>query len=153
MRVSFPPGVTSQIAADASIIAKNYASDRQWRSAQTISPISGVGFSGLKVSKVFLMYQELGTKPYLMTSLEGRTVPIKGDSGTHFVKVRGVGKPGYVTLPGGVKVWRNQKWRHPGIQPTYFLGSSVRASIQQNRPLIESMMRTLLGFSDGTPIQ
>jgi len=92
------------------------------------------------------MYQDRGTRPRVMWELEGKTIPMQDESGLHFVKAVGVGQPGYVTLPGGVKVWREQKWKHPGIKPKRFLENSITASITESHDLIQqSMMKILTG--------
>lgn len=150
MRVSMPPSITSEIGYSASRRARQYAAGRGWDVAgSTINPIFGVGYAGVKTAAKYLMYQEKGTNPYLMKSLEGKTIPIKGPNGLHFVKVKDVGKPGYVTLPDGHKVWRNQKWLHPGIKRTDFMANSVAYGILDNRPLIRSLMSTLIGQPGG----
>lgn len=146
MKIAAPLSITQAVAYSAARMAKEYTNGRNWASGVSISPIFGVGYVGLRTDKRYLMYQEMGTNPFLMLQLEGKTVPIKGPDGLHFVKVRGVGKPGFVTLPGGVKVWRNQKWRHPGIKPTNFMRNSIQAAIVENKPMINSLMQSLIGI-------
>ncbi len=80
-----------------------------------------------------------------MKSLEGKTVPIKDASGTHFVKVVGVGQPGWVTLPGGIRKWRDQKWRHPGLKPTNVMQDAINEATRQDRELMINLMNELIG--------
>ncbi len=142
-----PREVTSQIGQRAAQLAREDAQARGWRTADSMYAISGTGYAGVASKKKFHMYQEKGTAPFLMTALEGKTVPIKGaDGGVHFVKVRGVGKPGYVTLPGGVKRWRDQKWRHPGVPATNIMGRATRQAIIEERQAIVELMRKLVGL-------
>ncbi|WP_267716798.1 hypothetical protein [Streptomyces sp. CoH17] len=102
---------------------------------------------GIEVNRKehFLMYQEYGTKPYLMTSLEGKTVKI----GQRFVHVKGVGQPGYVTLPGGVKVYRQQKWRHPGLKPRHFMRDSITQAVEEHKEEIDKFVKQILGGNGG----
>lgn len=150
MRVPLPQNITSAIANRALQNARSDAMARGWKSADFINPVSRDGFAGLSVSKKYLMYQEQGTKPRLMTELEGKLVPIKDPDGTtHVVMAKDVGKPGFVTLPGGVKVWRQQKWRHPGIKPTHLLRNSINQAVEDTKAEILDLMGTLVGDSEG----
>ena len=38
-----------------------------------------------------------------------------------------------MTLPGGVRVFRQQKWKHPGIKPTHFLDEAINFAIKKNK--------------------
>lgn len=145
MRLSLPKQVTNPISQRAAQIARSNALARGWKSSSSFMPISGTGYIGIQTSVRYHMYQELGTKPFLMRSLEGKTVPIKGPDGTHFVKVVGVGQPGWVTLPGGVKKWRDQKWRHPGIKATNIMGNAVNQAKHEEKAPIIDFMNNLIG--------
>lgn len=146
MRVSLPMSVTSQIAADAARIAKGNAVARGWKSSASLEPAFGTGYVGIKTSRKYYLYQELGTKPYLMKSLEGKTIPMPTESGTKFIKVKGVGEPGYVTLPDGSRVFREQKWRHPGLKPTNLMGSAIKQAKAEDREVIKQFLRQLIGL-------
>ena len=151
MRVSMPINMTQQIGYSAARRAMSYMAMRNWgKNSQAITPIFGVGYAGIKVGSgaKYLMYQEKGTQSFLMKALEGKTVPIKGPDGLHFVKVKGVGQPGYVNI-NGQKIWRNQKWLHPGIKRTDFMANSIAYAILDNRPLIKSLMGSLIGLDGG----
>jgi hypothetical protein len=87
------------------------------------------------------MYVEHGTKPRIMRELEGKIIPMGGG---RFVRAVGVGKPGFVTLPGGVKVWRDQKWRHPGIKPQHFMQDSVEEALREYLPAIQRFAKSIL---------
>jgi hypothetical protein len=148
-RVSFPHSVTSQIANTAAQYAREDALGRGWKSSAAFRPISGTGYVGIGTSKKYHMYQELGTKPYLMRSLEGKIIPIKGPDGTHFVRCTGVGQPGWVTKPGGIKIWKEQKWLHPGLKPTSIMGNATKQAIKDNRALVVTMLQELVGQIQG----
>jgi hypothetical protein len=145
-----PMSVTMPIAFAAQQRARTYMTMRQWRSVGNVFPVFGVGYVGLKTDKSFLMYQEKGTQPFLMKSLEGKTIPMRGEDGQlHFVKVKDVGKPGWVTMPSGQKFWRAEKWKHPGIAATNFMATSIAYGILDNRGAIRSLMNTILGIPGG----
>lgn len=144
-KLSMPRSVTSPMSQRAAQIARENAVARGWKSSAALLPIAGTGYVGIKTEKKYHMYQEQGTKPFLMRSLEGKTIPINGPDGLHFVKVVGVGQPGWVTLPGGVKKWRDQKWRHPGIKPTNLMRDAVTQAVREERSLVEDFMNQLIG--------
>lgn len=146
MIVDMPETYTKIVAETAVRRAREYMSYRRWTSGHALSPIFANGKVGIHSELKYLLYQERGTRPFLMRSLEGKTVPIRDASGLHFVKVVGVGLPGWVTLPGGVKKWRDQKWRHPGIQPTHFMANAINDAVQDTKPALQSLMTSLLGY-------
>jgi hypothetical protein len=121
-----------QVAYDAVRRAKAYGTRRGWRATQRLQPLWSHGRIGIRDPLKFLVYQDKGTRPRVMWNLEGKTIPIgvKNNTTPRFIKVKGVGQPGWVTLPGGVKVFRQQKWKHPGIKPTHFLQNAINEAIQ-----------------------
>jgi len=145
MMIPVPYNQAMLIANRGAQIARAYGIARNWTATRGLEPIAKNGFIGIHSPYKFLLYQNFGTKPRLMTELEGKVIPMKGPGGTHFVTVRGVGSPGYVTLPGGVRVWRDQKWRHPGIKPTHFLENSLEQAVKENLPQLMSGFKKLLG--------
>lgn len=135
-RSAAPVEITRPIAERAAQLARQNIRDRGWsqRAASAIVPVGREGQVGLRVNLDYLLYQNNGINPFIMWWVEGRTVPIKDASGVHFVYGKEPGQPGWVTLPGGVKKWRDQKWRHPGLKPKYFLENSLDQAISEARP-------------------
>lgn len=129
-----PESLTREISDNAMRMAQEGLRLRGWRSSGDIHSASEPGGVGLRVGVRYLMYQTAGTRPYLMKALEGRVINIDGN----FVTVRDVGKPGWVTLPGGVRKWRDQKWRHPGLRPQRFLEDAIVTAIRQAKPQIRA---------------
>lgn len=81
-----------------------------------------------------------------MSSLEGRRIPI----GERIVTVKDVGKPGFVRIPREGKpdkvIWRNQKWRHPGIKPANVMGPAIsRALLEDKQKVKEEIVRRING--------
>ncbi len=145
-KIALPVELTTTIAQYAVQNARQFSYQRGWSSADFINPYAGPGFAGMQVTRKYLMYQEKGTPPRVMTELEGKLVPIKGADGqVHVVRAKGVGQPGWVTLPGGVKKWRQQKWRHPGIKPTNFMHDSIDEAVKQSHDEILQFMANLIG--------
>lgn len=128
-----PQPLCIKIASHAMQSAQKNLRDRNWTSSGNIHSAYGEGEVGLRTSLDYLMYQNTGIRPFVMRSLEGKVVPIDG----RFVTAKGVGQPGYVRLPGGVRKWRDQKWRHPGLQPKRFLEQAIAAAIRDAAPEVK----------------
>lgn len=131
MRFSLPRSQSRKISETAVQRAREYGDRRGWKGTRYLEPVVQKGTVGIKIDRKYhyLIYQNDGFGPFLMTSLEGKFVPMK--SGGR--RAKGVGQPGWVTLPGGVRVFRQQKWRHPGIKPTHFLEEAIVYAIKKNK--------------------
>ncbi len=135
-----PQVIAKKISDRATQLARENLQKRGWKSGRNIEPFAKDGLIGLKTTAKYLMYQDRGTKPRVMYELEGKRIPMK----TGFRTAKGVGKPGYVTLPGGVKKWRDQKWRHPGIAPQKFMENAIQQAIREHKGQINKMMLDVL---------
>ncbi len=120
--------------------AREYGERRGWKGTRYLEPVVQKGVVGIKVTRKYLMYQNDGFGPFVMYSLEGKFVPMKGGGRT----AKGVGQPGWVTLPGGVRVFRQQKWRHPGIKPTHFLEEAIQYGIKNNKQDLKNWMMAIV---------
>ena len=140
--VPVPASIAKKISDRACQIARENVQKRGWKSADQILPVSADGMVGLKTTAKYLLYQEKGTQPRLMHEVEGKIIPMKGG----FRTAKGVGQPGFVTLPGGVKKWRDQKWRHPGIKGQHFMDDAIKQAIKEIQPQLNQLMvQTLMG--------
>ena len=150
MKIAAPDSICRRVSDRAAQYARQDMVARGWsnKSINAITPLPGAeGRVGIKTSAKYLMYQESGIKPFVMYWVEGRRVPIKDKGGsTHVVTGREPGKPGWVTLPGGVRKWRDQKWRHPGLQPKNFMRDALEKAIKEEQhALKDSLMSVLRG--------
>lgn len=130
--------------------ARQDLAGRGWKSASGLVPYPAEGQVGIKTTVKYLMHQESGIKPFLMSWVEGRTIPMscaQGD-GPHFrhAKQGVVGTPGEVDIPHKGKVWRNARWRHPGLRPKNFMHSAIEKAIHDSKGEIhQEVMRALKG--------
>lgn len=126
------------IAQSAVAKARKDIQGRGWRSSGSLQPVSNNGTVGIQSTVKYLMYQNKGFEPFLMTWVRDRVVPLgcKQGDGPHFAKGKGVGEPGFVNIPHRGRVWRNQKWRHPGLKPKRFMESAITAAIKENKDFI-----------------
>ena len=146
-RVALPISVCQQNSARAMQLARQDIASRGWseKSIEAVTAMPGEGVVGLKTSVRYLIHQERGIKPFLMHWVSGRTVPLKGPNGTTSFRRGGhVGEPGWVTLPGGVRKWRDARWRHPGLGGSHFMENALRKAIQEAQPQIKQMMMNAL---------
>jgi hypothetical protein len=147
MQVPAPRAICEQISTRAVQFAREDIASRHWsdRSIQALISQPGEGTVGLRTTAKYLMHQNRGIKPFVMWWAEGRTVPLSnGGGGVNFVRAKGVGTPGWVTLPGGVRKWRDQRWRHPGLKPQNFMENAIQRAVQDARPQLQQMLMTAL---------
>lgn len=134
---------TNRISRRASQIAKHYGKARGWKGTRRIKPSLNREWPGIDLNVAgHLLFQERGTKPFVMWWAEGRVVPIKNT----FRMAKGVGQPGWVNIDGK-RIWRDQKWRHPGIKPTQFMEKAIKQAIEENKYLLvrEALARRMRG--------
>lgn len=121
---------------------REYGDRRGWKGTRYLEPVVAKGTVGIKIGRKYsyLKIQNDGFGPFVMSSLEGKFVPMKSGGRV----ARGVGQPGWVTLPGGVRVFRQQKWRHPGIKPTHFLEEAIEFGIKKNKQDLQKWMMVII---------
>lgn len=140
MRFRLPRSQSRKMSEMAVQRAREYGDRRGWKGTRYLEPIVQKGTVGIKVTRHYLMYQNDGTKPRVMYELEGKFIPMK--SGGR--RAKGVGQPGWVTLPGGIRVFRQQKWRHPGIKPTHFLEEAIEFAIKKNKQELSQWLMAIV---------
>lgn len=136
MRFRLPRSQSRRMSETAVQRAREYGARRGWEGTKFLEPIVAKGTVGIKVTRSYLLYQNYGTRPRLMYELEGKFVPMK--TGGRMAK--GVGTAGWVTLPGGIRIYRQQKWRHPGIKPTHFLDEAIEFAIKKNKQELQNWL-------------
>lgn len=132
-RVPIPEEDAKKISERAAVLARENIGARGWssKSVASIQADGAEGKAGLKSTVDYVMIQNKGFKSFVMWWAEGRVIPIHDSSGTHMVTAKGVGQPGFVTLPGGVKKWRDAKWKHPGLEPKNFIEDALTKAIEE----------------------
>jgi hypothetical protein len=149
MKVPIPQTLALKISNDAIKFAREEMRGYGWsdKALQALQPMPGEGVVGIKTTLKYLMYQEKGTKPFLMWWVQGRTVPMgcKQGDGPHFRRGSGVGQPGYVDIPHVGRVWRDQKWHNPGVKGRGFMQKGVQQAIKANQAQIQQFAHSLLG--------
>jgi hypothetical protein len=145
MRLAAPTRVTQVLAQFAVQKAREDVQGRGWKSGGALMPYSAPGEVGISTTMKHLLYQNAGVKSFIMYWVNGRTVPIKGPGGApHFVRGREAGLPGYVTIPGRGRVWRDQKWCYPGLKPKRFIETAISGAIKENKALIKAEIMAIV---------
>lgn len=146
--IPLPSAICGRIAMKAVQYAREDILSRGWsnRSLSAMNPYMGEGLVGIKTSAKHLMYQDQGVRPFLMKWVEGRTIgmPCSQGDGPHFRRGKDVGKPGYVDIPHRGRVWRDQKWRFPGLKPKHFMEEAISRAIKEEQISIQSEMMQIL---------
>ena len=129
-----PRALCRQIAWLAVSYARQYMQMRNWKGAQELKPIWRSNTVGIAIppSLSYLNFQNRGTRPFIPWTLEGKVIPIpKGQ----FRTAVGVGAPGWIHdwRPGMYyhQIWREQKWRNPGIKATWFIDRAIRQALER----------------------
>ena len=139
-RVPLPDSICQRLSMKAVQFAREDIASRGWsnRSMGALNSMPGQGTVGIRTSAKYLMFQNQGIQPFLMTWVEGRTIgmPCKQGDGPHFRRGKDVGKPGYVDIPHRGKVWRDQKWRYPGLKPKLFMQNAISRAIKEEQEAI-----------------
>lgn len=149
-RIPAPADLTGIIAQRAQQNARQDLVKRNWKSASALLPYSDDGQVGITSTVNYLLRQNNGIKPFVMWWVKNRVVPLgcpQGD-GPHvrFGNPDSVGTAGYVDIPHKGKVWRQQRWRHPGLQPKRFMETAITKAIKDSRAEIKkSVMASLRG--------
>jgi len=149
-RVPLPVAVSEMIARKAVANARNDLFRRGWKSASAMHPYSRPGRIGINSTVKYLLIQNEGFKPFVMWWVKNRTVPLgcaQGD-GPHFRfgNPASVGTAGYVDIPHKGKVWRQQRWRHPGLKPKRFMEGAISQAIRDSkREIRDTVMSSLKG--------
>jgi len=148
-KVPIPQSLALKISNDAVKYARESMHGYGWsdKALQALQPMPGEGVVGIKTTLKYLMYQERGTQPFLMWWVQGRTLPLgcKQGDGPHFRRGSHVGEPGYVNIPHVGQVWREQRWRHPGLHGRNFMRDGVQKAIAANQPAIKAWARGIIG--------
>lgn len=144
--IAMPERITEKVAYSAVDFAKQYGRSRNWKSTEALRPIWGRGWAGLNSPFPHLLYQNFGTRPRVMWELEGKVVPIRDATGLHFVRAVGVGQPGWARMPDGRMIWREQKWKHPGIKPTMFMNKAIKQAVRLHKSELQRSF--VSGFVD-----
>lgn len=145
-RVPVPASLTATISQRAVTYAKEDVRGRGWKSSNALQPAGIEGGVGISSSVSYLLIQNRGFDPFLMWWVNDRTLPLgcaRGD-GPHFRKGGNVGKPGMVDIPHVGKVFRQQRWRHPGLKPKHFLESAISRSIKESQIDIQKLCMDVL---------
>jgi hypothetical protein len=148
-KVPIPAALALQISNNAVRYARENMHGYAWsdKSLQALQPLPGEGTVGIKTTLKYLMKQERGFQPYLMWWVAGRTVPLscKQGDGPHFRRGGHVGEPGMVNIPHQGQVWRDARWRHPGVAPKNFMQQGLQRAIAEAQPQIKAWARRMLG--------
>ena len=149
-RIGAPADLAQKIADRATQNARQDLRGRGWKSSGALQPYSDEGQVGISSTLNYLLKQNSGFKPFVMWWVKNRTVPLscaQGD-GPHvrFGNPESVGQPGWVDIPHKGRVFRQQRWRHPGLKPKRFMEKAISRAIKDSKMDVqEAVMNSLRG--------
>lgn len=150
-RIPVPQSISALIADRAVRSAREDVRSRGWKSSAALQPYAQPGEVGISTTVKHLMFQNVGVSPYIMWWVRDRVVPLgcKQGDGPHFRSGRSVGTPGYVNIPHVGKVWRDQRWKYPGLKPKRFMDTAISRAIRDSREDVrKEMAKVIRGQSD-----
>lgn len=134
-QVQISPDVAHAISLRAAEIVRRTAPVGPNNSRRLIRATWQRGQVGVHVppAAMHLLYLDQGIKPFIMTSLEGKTIPIRGPGGAISFRVaKDVGKPSILTRDeNGQIIYSKIRWRYPGVEPMNFIQPAIRQAIQE----------------------
>lgn len=144
--VPAPASLSATLAQMAVQKAREDVRGRGWKSSGALQPVSGMGSIGIRSTMKHLLYQNSGVKSFLMYWVANRNIPMgcKQGDGPHFRRGGNVGTPGYVNIPHKGKVWRDQRWKYPGLKPKRFIENAISTTIRDNKALIRAEVKAAL---------
>lgn len=136
MRVPLPASATFAISQRAVQIARELAPKDTGSGAAALTPVSSEGVVGVGVGTArYMLYQNNGFDPFLMESLEGKTIPIRGPGGGIVYRTVSPGSPGTPKVVSrderGVITSSKIRWMHPGLEGSHFIDRSLRQALQE----------------------
>lgn len=147
-RIPVPPDLSQKIATLAAQKARENLRGRGWKSSGALRPYSDTGQVGISSTVNYLLIQNKGFSPFVMWWVKNRTIPLacKMGDGPHIRSGNTVGTPGYVNIPHKGRVWREQRWKHPGLKPKRFMESAITSAIRDSKTDIrKAVMASLRG--------
>jgi len=133
--IQVSPQVAHQISLRAAEIIRRTAPRGQNNSRRLIRATWQRGQIGVHIppQAIHLLYLDQGIKPFVMKSLEGKTIPIRGPGGTISFRVaKNVGTPQVMARDErGRIVYSKLSWRYPGVEPMNFIQPAIRQAIQE----------------------
>lgn len=147
-RVPAPIELTQKISDRATRNARENLRGRGWKSSGALKPYADEGVVGISSTVNYLLIQNRGFSPFVMWWVKNRTLPLacKQGDGPHFRNGAKVGTPGWVDIPHRGRVWRDQRWKHPGLKPKRFMEKSIYQALKDSRMDIQrAAMNSLRG--------
>lgn len=133
--LKLPSDIAHKISLRAAELARQYAPRGPRNSRSRIRATSSNGQVGIYIppGSEHLLYLDKGIAPFVMYSLEGKTIPIRNADGSiSFRKAKGVGKTKITARDKlGRIISSDKKWKHPGIQPLNFIDRALNQAVEE----------------------
>lgn len=133
--VQVSPPVAHQISLRAAEIIRRTAPRGENNSRRLIRATYQRGQIGIHIppEAIHLLYLDRGIRPFVMKSLEGKTIPIRGPGGViQFRRAKNVGRPQVLSRDERGRInYSKIAWRYPGVEPMNFIQPAMRQAISE----------------------
>ena len=133
--VQVSPQVAHQISLRAAEIIRRTAPRGINNSRRLIRATWQRGQIGVHIppQAMHLLYLDRGINPFIMKSLEGKTIPIRGPGGTISFRVaKNVGRPQVMARDERGRInYSKLSWRYPGVEPMNFIQPAITQAIRE----------------------
>lgn len=147
-QIPLSPDIAHLISLRAAEIVRRTAPVGEKNSRRLIRATWQRGQIGIHIppAAMHLLYLDQGIRPFIMKSLEGKTIPIRTPNGIVFRKATNVGKMSILTRDEkGHIITSKIRWRYPGVEPMNFIQPAMKQAIQEYFEQLKSkdMMESL----------
>lgn len=132
--INVPPEIAHGISLRAAEIVRRTAPRGENNSRSLIQATHQRGQIGIYIppAAMHLLYLDRGIKPFLMTALEGKTIPIRTPNGIIFRRAKNVGQRKIISRnERGQIIYSKLAWRYPGVEPMNFIEPAFKQAIQE----------------------
>lgn len=132
--LNVPPEIAHGISLRAAEIVRRTAPRGEHNSRSLIQATHQRGQIGIYIppAAIHLLYLDRGIKPFLMTALEGKTIPIRTPNGIIFRRAKNVGQTKIISRnERGQIIYSKLAWRYPGVEPMNFIEPAFKQAIQE----------------------
>jgi len=134
-KVQVSPAVAHQISLRAAEIVRRTAPRGPNNSRRLIRATWQRGQIGIHIppQAMHLYYLDQGIRPFVMKSLEGKTIPISNPDGTiSFRRAKNVGRPQILSRDERGRInYSKLSWRYPGVEPMNFIQPALIQAIRE----------------------
>ena len=137
MIIPVPKEITFQISKRALEIVKQKAPKDTGKGSSALQSTNEEGSIGVGIPEdvIYMYYQEVGTKPYIMWNLAGKTIPIRLPNGQVIFRratADNIGKRKITSRNEKGQIMTSKiSWRHPGLRALHYIQDGLEQAAEE----------------------